>query len=713
MKTWHFVLGAVLAFAMTASAWAGPRKPSVLLVAADYEWAVARVQSQLLASGVFGAVDTIDATLDVPTAEQLRRYDAVLVWSNLFFTGAAELGNVLADYVDAGGGVVQGMLATNADSPTSANVLQGRWRTDGYNAIASNGAFIVGAATLGMFSDPEIIFEGVRSFNGGSGSFRPASVNVCLSCSILGRWSDNRLLAVSDNSRPGRVDLGFYPPDATVQFTSWDPATDGQKLLVNSLLRVMRPRVLLLHASIWSADVDVKLRATNMIGIIDRLDGSLSTPTPDTLKQYDAVLAFSDSGWLNPIAIGNALADYTDWGGGVVAAQFNHFAGLNFNAAPQGRWASGNYRLLQLGFDTRTPLSLSVRYYPQHPLLAGVNTLTAGVPFAPDSTVYPDGLRIADWSNGAPLVVASRSRANRVDLGMYPPSSSVGSGYWSAATDGGRLMANALVYTVKPYVAIIASDDDPAVNDTRARLTATRRFSQVDSFSARNGTPSAAELAPYGAVLAFSNYPFNDANTLGNRLAALMNVGRGVVLGNFSFLGPNFTPGGAWTPFTLLENGPSNATAASLGSRTLPDHPTVRFVKSLSAPLGFRTTSTYLTGRVAALWTDFTPLVIVSNHLKRVDLNLYPVSSAGFSLSWDRQTDGTRLIANALDWTAGKPPCIGDLNDDQQVDDIDFVLFAQAYDRFVSGAGDFDGNGLTDDVDFVLFAQSYDRFLCP
>lgn len=57
--------------------------------------------------------------------------------------------------------------------------------------------------------------------------------------------------------------------------------------------------------------------------------------------------------------------------------------------------------------------------------------------------------------------------------------------------------------------------------------------------------------------------------------------------------------------------------------------------------------------------------------------------------------------------------CPADLNNDNQVDDSDFVLFATAYDEFVTMAADINGDGVTDDLDFVLFAQAYDLLQCP
>lgn len=55
-----------------------------------------------------------------------------------------------------------------------------------------------------------------------------------------------------------------------------------------------------------------------------------------------------------------------------------------------------------------------------------------------------------------------------------------------------------------------------------------------------------------------------------------------------------------------------------------------------------------------------------------------------------------------------------DLNADGFVDDTDFVLFADAYNEFISTVGDFNSDSFTDDSDFVIFAAAYEQLLaCP
>ena len=64
--------------------------------------------------------------------------------------------------------------------------------------------------------------------------------------------------------------------------------------------------------------------------------------------------------------------------------------------------------------------------------------------------------------------------------------------------------------------------------------------------------------------------------------------------------------------------------------------------------------------------------------------------------------------------------CPGDLNHDGFVDDLDFVIFAGAYNLLdcadpLMAAGcpaDLNADGFVDDADFVLFAAAYDKLLC-
>jgi len=75
---------------------------------------------------------------------------------------------------------------------------------------------------------------------------------------------------------------------------------------------------------------------------------------------------------------------------------------------------------------------------------------------------------------------------------------------------------------------------------------------------------------------------------------------------------------------------------------------------------------------------------------------------------------GAAITKRTIPATALKhSQCPADLNLDGMVDDIDFVMFAAAYDAYLSFDGDVDFDAKTDDADFVIFAGAYDELVCP
>ncbi|HEX8876800.1 MAG TPA: M12 family metallo-peptidase [Phycisphaerales bacterium] len=85
-----------------------------------------------------------------------------------------------------------------------------------------------------------------------------------------------------------------------------------------------------------------------------------------------------------------------------------------------------------------------------------------------------------------------------------------------------------------------------------------------------------------------------------------------------------------------------------------------------------------------------------------------------------RSTAGEWSLDSTLAVGTGNPArcvgprrfCPGDFNADQLVDDLDFSIFAAAYDGGGS-SGDIDGDTATDDTDFAAFSVAYDGLLCP
>lgn len=76
---------------------------------------------------------------------------------------------------------------------------------------------------------------------------------------------------------------------------------------------------------------------------------------------------------------------------------------------------------------------------------------------------------------------------------------------------------------------------------------------------------------------------------------------------------------------------------------------------------------------------------------------------------------------SGTNWAAAAAPCAGDINNDGQVDDADFVLFVAAYNildcadpSMPAGCpSDLNADGVVDDADFVVFVAAYDALVCP
>jgi hypothetical protein len=190
-------------------------------------------QALLLATGFFNSVDIINITAAPPTLAALAPYDAILTWSNSTYSDPVATGNVFADYVDAGGGVVVCMFALAANS--TPLFLQGRW-VPNYELVIAQVGQTVGTATLGNVLVPgHPIMSGVTSFSGGTSSYRPTTTALRPGVQPVAEWSDGRVL-VAVGTQPNRADLTFYPPSSQCRTDFWDVATDGALLMANALV---------------------------------------------------------------------------------------------------------------------------------------------------------------------------------------------------------------------------------------------------------------------------------------------------------------------------------------------------------------------------------------------------------------------------------------------------------------------------------------------
>ncbi|MEE2938899.1 MAG: hypothetical protein VX460_00810 [Planctomycetota bacterium] len=190
------------------------------------------VQTFLQASGQFASVDVIDCVTTTPALADLAPYEAVLTWSNTDYFDPVALGDLLADYSDAGGAVVVSVFAnTSTDAPRH---LQGRWVTGGYEIIPAAQGNASDSSSLGAVLVPgHPIMAGVTALSAAS-AFRPLQSTPLLQGTVVSEWGDGAPLAIAGDT-PGRVDLGLYPPPSTCAGAFWDISTNGDLLIANAL----------------------------------------------------------------------------------------------------------------------------------------------------------------------------------------------------------------------------------------------------------------------------------------------------------------------------------------------------------------------------------------------------------------------------------------------------------------------------------------------
>jgi subtilisin family serine protease len=138
------------------------------------------------------------------------------------------------------------------------------------------------------------------------------------------------------------------------------------------------------------------------IATLDQFDAALATPSLDTLDDYDAVLLISDQPYADTEALGDALADYVDQGGGVVLT----LPMFIFEFEVRGRFLAGGYMPFAVGTGPYDFSDLG-RHDADHPIMAGVQSAFGDLL---GSVLLEPGARwIADWRNGLHLA-ATRGR---------------------------------------------------------------------------------------------------------------------------------------------------------------------------------------------------------------------------------------------------------------------------------------------------------------
>jgi len=215
-----------------------PNNLSVLVIGAEgggeKDERLDDVRSKLVSRGI-RRVDTFNARVKTPTHEQLRQYQAILFFSYHGFSQVA-IGDLLANYVDEGGGVV---VATYSNCGTG-NRIEGRWMQEAYDPLLVGTTSRTNGLSMGKFIPSHPILAGVLSFEGGvlsshgDGKLHPDA-------QVIAEWSNGRpLVSELKKSKTSIININFYPPSLDVAEGSWNPSTDGSLIIANSLYYTCR-----------------------------------------------------------------------------------------------------------------------------------------------------------------------------------------------------------------------------------------------------------------------------------------------------------------------------------------------------------------------------------------------------------------------------------------------------------------------------------------
>ncbi len=215
---------------------------------------------------------------------------------------------------------------------------------------------------------------------------------------------------------------------------------------------------------------------TGEFSVVGSFDATNQLPTDEWLAAYDAVVVFNDLPWSDPLGMGDVLADFVDAGGGLVIAGNSFSAGTELG----GLLASRNMLPLGVGTPSAPGGDLGIVPVPEHEWprlpavqghesLYGLNLFQGGASYqAAGAVVSADAIRIADWTNGEVAVAVLDTplpRGRVVALNLYPVPTPFDPDGWDGDTDGDRLIASSLLWTMHYEFPAIGCLNDTKVQD--------------------------------------------------------------------------------------------------------------------------------------------------------------------------------------------------------------------------------------------------------
>jgi N-acetylneuraminic acid mutarotase len=185
----------------SASPTCTPSSIRVLIPYADLGGPPTTIQSQILAEPGVTVCDLFDAANGTPTLSQLEQYNIVFAFSNNGWNNATGMGDVLADYQDAGGVVVVGTFAYDSRGPW---LLAGRWVTGGYTPFNSSANINFSTNTANITMPAHCLMQGVSTLT----AFYRNGVTLTSGATAVAVWTDGPP-AVAYKANNGHTAVGI------------------------------------------------------------------------------------------------------------------------------------------------------------------------------------------------------------------------------------------------------------------------------------------------------------------------------------------------------------------------------------------------------------------------------------------------------------------------------------------------------------------------
>lgn len=391
----------------------------------------------------------------VPSINQLTPYDVVYINIAQYILDPIGLGNVLADYVDAGG-----KLVVTAYVYVIPFAITGRLMSDGYFPFTAVTNDNLGIKVWDADASHEI-FNGVMSYTASNA----AIVDLDLGATVIGRYTGGLTLAAVKGSVIALNMFGGTPTNGgdvglllynSIQF-------------IGSLVAPAVNKVLIINDAQGHADGG----AAELIpfGIqVDFFAAGTATITAIDLAPYSVVIVMSGNFYLDYVTTGNVLADWIDAGGSLIMVSWSYVGQFTI----QGRLLTDGYYPITAIINNN--LARTWDGVNSHSILDGVMSFTTSNSHNVD--IQPGAAVLASYTDGIPMI-AQKGSVLVWNFGLL-----------SNTGDVGVIMYNSVQY-------MGAGTFPPPVDTTLPLVTSPADFSYFEgstgnniSWSATDGEPS-------------------------------------------------------------------------------------------------------------------------------------------------------------------------------------------------------------------------------